>query len=216
MMNFAVIPTAGRACLKQSFEAIDSQVDKVFLIETDATAEYRIEGCGIFRRHCDFLDVGTVNISRWWNHGLRLAEAEARRGGHEQWNVAIINDDAIVPPGWIDAVCARMNQEGAVAGCSGNHNVTQRLPVAVPLDQRMTGYAFVLAGGSGLWANEELHWYFTDDYLDWEARKAGGMSMVRGFPVEHLHPNGLVDEELHRQIARDAQTFVDIYGRRPW
>jgi hypothetical protein len=74
----------------------------------------------------------------------------------------------------------------------------------------------MVAGELGLRANEDLYWYFSDDWMDWESRKLGGMVMVPGFPVQHLYPNQQVTPEMQVQIAKDAQTFVEIYGTRPW
>jgi len=64
-------------------------------------------------------------------------------------------------------------------------------------------------------ANELFAWYYSDDYIDWESRLAGGMAMVRGFPVTHLYPNAQVSPEIQVQIAEDAANFYASYGRMP-
>jgi len=169
-------------------------------------------------------DPGDVNISRWWNMGLDYIDTWNRfaKGfgfAANKWDVAILNDDAIVPEGWFDAVSGTMRQMGVAAGCSGAPGgmpVLHTQPGPVSLDTRLCGYAFMLAGERGLRADERIKWYFTDDYLDWESRKLGGMVNIPGFQVRHLYPNGQVTPEIHAQIAQDAQTFVDIYGMRPW
>lgn len=225
-MRFAVIPTNGRPCLKQAYDAIRPQVDGVVIVDT--VGDLQVKHPWTVETYRMIQAQGGANISRWWNQGLlwaeRIHDIRTRpRTPHGQlmwdpveYEVAIINDDAIVPEGWVNAVSTEMRARGAVAGCSGGHDVTLREAVAVPLDMRMQGFAFILAGERGLRANENLHWYFTDDYIDWESRVAGGMSMIRGYPVEHLHPNEQLTPEIHEQIARDAQTFFDLYGRRPW
>jgi hypothetical protein len=221
-VKFAVIPTNGRDCLEQCLEAIAPQVDFIYLIRTSPDvfpdfvhkhlADRKI---GWAYAYCD-----AVNISCWWNQGLETVAMLAEIEKKETWDVAVINDDVIVPPGWFDAVAEGMRRFDCAAACSGAPaGVSDSIlmtPVAVPLETRMQGFAFMLAGEKGLRANEDLHWYFTDDYIDWESRKLGGMNMVGGYPVQHLYPNGQVTPEIHAQIARDAQTFVDIYGRRPW
>lgn len=225
-MRYAIIPTNGRECLKRAYDAIRPQVDDVVIVNT--TRDLEEKHPWVIGECHRVIDTEGINISRWWNRGLRRAERihdiKTRPTGPVgqlmwdpvQYEVAIINDDAIVPEGWVNAVSNEMRARGAVAGCSGGHDVTLREPVAVPLDMRLQGFAFILAGERGLRANENLHWYFTDDYIDWESRVAGGMSMIRGYPVEHLHPNEQLTPEIHEQIARDAQTFFDLYGRRPW
>jgi hypothetical protein len=163
-----------------------------------------------------------INISAWWNRGLDHARILAGRLSDympPRWDVAILNDDAIVPEGWFTAVAGKMRDMKAAAACSGGNgpmSVFHTHPGPVGLDTRLQGFAFVVAGELGLRANESLKWYFTDDWMDWESRKLGGMVMIPGFHVEHLHPNGQLTPEIHAQIAQDAQTFVDIYGMRPW
>lgn len=224
-LKFAVIPSNGRECLNLCVAAIQPQVDKVIVINTGQSPD--AGGFHRFPMRSETLDqyyanTEQVNISAWWNQGLDAAEAYAKlitrykKVPADTWDVAILNDDAIVPEGWFDAVTAGMRMHRAAAGCSGGHDLCLRRAEAVPLDYRMQGFAFILSGQQGLRANEDLHWYFTDDYIDWESRKHGGMAMVRDYPVTHLYPNGQLTPELHEQTARDAQTFVDIYGARPW
>lgn len=214
MTKFAVIPSNGRIVLDDCIAAIQPQVDRVFVIDTGDCHDITREYDEVWRFQCDVPN----NISHWWNEGINLANHLATTHDYPspQWSIAILNDDAIVPPGWFDAVANSMYERGAVAGCSGNHDITWRKAEAVPLDMRMQGFAFMLKGGVPLWADEELKWYFTDDYIDWRARQMGGMSMCRGYPVEHRFPNGQLTPELTAQIAQDAQLFVDIFGSRPW
>jgi len=158
------------------------------------------------------------NLSKIWNAGLIACAQDAKRMGCDKWDVAILNDDAIIPEGWYEAVSHKMREMRVAAACSGAVAMPVLHTHAGPVDlaTRMQGYAFLLRGELGLRANEDLHWYFTDDYLDWESRKLGGMVMVPGFPVDHLFPNGQMTAELQAQCAIDAQTFVDLYGMRPW
>lgn len=211
-MRFAVIATNGRDCFGDSFRAISSQVDHVYVTETADGTHERMAAQGVKRDYVDYFTTH-MNISRWWNRGLERAD---RRNWDDTWEVAIVNDDCIVPDGWMEAVCSGMRQRQAVAGCSGAHDITLRVPEPVPLDMRMQGFAFVLAGEKQLRFDEQLTWWCGDDDMDWRSREAGGMSMIRGFPVQHLYPNGQMTPELHVQVAGDMQRFVDKWGRRPW
>jgi hypothetical protein len=213
-MRYAVVPSNGRACLTDCIHKIYDQVDRIIVIDTgEAWCRLEPGDPKIWRMACDTPN----NISHWWNEGIYLAEHFQMYHMIEgPWEVGIINDDALVPPDWFANVAGHMRDVDAVAGCSGGHDVIQTEAVAVPLDQRMEGFAFILAGEHGLHANEKLHWYFSDDYIDWEARKGGGMAMFKGSRVEHLYPNRQLSSALAAQTAVDAQTFVDIYGRRPW
>ena len=216
--RFVIIPTNGRECLDRCLAAIRPQVDMVVLIKTK---EFVRHGHHPDPGLVSFQDYDGVNISRWWNDGLfAAAEAVVKQDpGPTKWDVAIINDDVIVPEGWFDAISGSMRQLRAAAGCSGG---TGRMPVLhtqpgpVPLDTRLQGFAFIVAGEFGLRANEELRWYWSDDYMDWESRKLGGMVMIPDFHVEHLYPNQQVTAEMQVMIAEDGQKFVDLYGMRPW
>lgn len=208
-----MIPSNGRECLDDCIEAIQQQVDQVIVIDTGKA----YERLGNFNHHQSIIRMPCSvpnNISHWWNEGLNLAQS--LNHDVELWDVAIVNDDAIVPPGWFEAVATGMRARQAAAGCSGQHDITWRTADPVPLDMRMQGFAFILAGEEELRANEDLHWYFTDDYIDWESRKLGGMTMVNGWPVEHRHPNGQLTHELAALIPQDAERFQALYGKRPW
>ena len=218
--RYAVIPTNMRDCLQQCVEAIDSQVDKVILIDTrDGYAG------GVFNDRYFYLPHrGEKNISRWWNHGLDYAEKHHTHALNNdlvtsaKFDVAVLNDDAIVPEGWFDAVSGAMRQMGVAAGCSGGHSmpVLHTQNQAPPLATRMQGFAFILAGELGLRADEQFIWYCGDDDLGRRAAIAGGMVMVPGMHVNHLYPNQQVNDLLASAIPGDMQRYVDKWGGRPW
>lgn len=224
--RFAVIPTNGRECVLDAVAAVRDQAQMTFVVWTNTREHGEVlpqwaqappDGVMVIY---DLDSVKEINISRWWNVGLGWGEQYARKwGGFKKWDVAILNDDAIVPEGWFDAVSGTMRQMGVAAGCSGappGMPVLHTRPGPVGLETRLQGFAYIVAGELGLRANEQLRWYFTDDYMDWESRKLGGMVMVPGFRVNHLYPNGQMSPEIEAQVAQDAQTFVNLYGMRPW
>ena len=217
-MKLAVIPSNGRECLNQCVAAIEPQVDHIIIIAAGDSAVLS-KFTALESLHSKKLTVHRTyvknNISAWWNQGFASAKSKAHR--RKEWKVAVLNDDAIVSENWFDAVACHMDVANCVTGCSGPVTSVLRDPGPVPLHVRMVGYAYIIRGEAEIRANEDLHWYFTDDYIDWESRKRGGMGMTEAAPpVEHLYPNGQLTPELHAQIAQDAQTFVDIYGQRPW
>jgi len=200
--------------------AISPQVDSTILVYTVPWKD------GEVRPHPHFgvalRDVGSPNISRWWNEGLDICTqvmdmTEGDTPG--RYDVAILNDDVIVPPGWFDAVSDGMRMYECAAACSGAPNsspVLLQRPGPVPLHTRLQGFAFILAGEKGIRANEELRWYFSDDYIDWRARELGGMVMIPGHSVNHLYPNEQMTGELHQFSAEDAAKFKEIWGVMPW
>lgn len=213
-LNFAIIPTNGRACFKDCLLAIEPQVDEVIVVEGGPDAAYMSWVEHPVVREND------LNISKWWNAGLDMVEQLARGADRSRWNVAILNDDTIVPPGWMLACSSAMREEKAAAACSGGtttpHRVIHREPGPVGLMTRMKGFGFVLAGEKGIRANEKLRWYFSDDHVDWMARRLGGMVTVPGYGVEHLYPNQQMGSELQATVPEDATEFVAFWGTRPW
>ena len=216
--RFVVIPTNGRACLKDCLQAIQPQVDSVILIYTVPYVEGELRvraGQGIVIRDLR----RPPNISRWWNQGLTTAQLVMDQLPKQPYDVAVLNDDVIVPPGWFDAVEHDMRKLGGVAGCSGGqyaNTLIQTQPGPIPLHHRMQGFAFILAGEAGIRANEDLRWYYSDDFIDWKAREAGGMVQISGYHVEHLHPNAQMTPELHVICGEDAGKFLALWGRMPF
>lgn len=215
--RYAIIPSNGRECLRQCFDAILPQVDWVMIIRTDRTLgweQYITEKSSVLTE----VDQG-INISKWWNAGLQWIHDWDPEWPQSKYDVAILNDDTIVPEGWFDAVAGQMRDKRAVGASSGS-------PIGMPvlhtragprsLDQRMQGFAFIVAGETGIRADEQFAWYCGDDDLEWRLSAMGGVVVIPGFPVQHLHPNGQVTPEIHELIAKDMQSFVDKWGTRPW
>lgn len=224
--RFAIVPSKAQTperigLMRRCVEAISPQVDEVLII--DNTSDFSI-GSGPGYRLPDntivYHDpIDPVNLSYLWNLGLDHSRTAAEGRHAPVWDVAILNDDAIVPAGWFDVVSGAMRAHGAAAGCGRNHHggvIVHREAKPVSLFIRMTGWAFILAGEKGARANEQLKWWFGDDHLDWLSRKLGGVVVVPGFEAEHLAENGQVTPELQEQIAKDAAAFVAYWGMRPW
>lgn len=217
--TYAIIPTNGRPCFKDCLAAVEHQVDDVIVIEGGpnarlfgAISDYGDHSFAIIREP-------ELNISKWWNLGLNLVADRARENRWSRWNVVILNDDALLPAGWVDVVAAKMRQMYAAAGCTGNPNPIPAFHThagQVDLATRMQGYAFMLAGEKGVRANEQLKWYFSDDHVDWASRQLGGMVSIPGYHVRHLYPNSQVTPEVQKMIAEDATKFVAYWGARPW
>jgi GT2 family glycosyltransferase len=155
-----------------------------------------------------------------WNLGYSVAASYANGEPHY---VATINDDAIVPPGWLDAVTAAMEETGAAAGCSDPSGLlaeplVHHRPGPVDLRFRLAGWAFVLRGDLGLRADEAMRIWYSDDDIAWQAATLGGVVLVPGYPVEHRHPNEQINArpELVEQTGRDRATFTAKWGQAPF
>jgi hypothetical protein len=227
--RYAIIPSNGRECLDQAIEAIYPQVDRVLITWTSAWDGRRSLPrpdddkilYAIWRNRPGGADPAP-NISAWWNEGLENAKEISRHDfpSRTEWDVAILNDDAIVSEDWFERISRGMRRHGGAAASSGaRHGITEVLTEPGPVPgwpNPLQGYAFMLAGEKGLRANEDLHWYFTDNYIDWESRKLGGTVILPVCSVQHLYPNGQMDHDLQVRTGVDAQVFVDLYGMRPW
>lgn len=216
--TFAVVPSNGRPVLDECLAAVADQVDAIILIGNNWQRPRGIGGPSTYVT----LDFGSDrNISRWWNQGLRKAATLARHRDCAEWNVVVLNDDAVVPPGWVDALSAAMRSTTAILAypdqCGGQQQILHTKAEPVDLRQRITGYAYMLRGEAGLQLDESMAWWFSDDSLDWEARENGGALLVPGIPVRHLYPNGFTDAhlELQEQAGRDRETFIAKWGRAP-
>lgn len=220
--SYAIIPTANRPQVAlQAIEAIAPQVDVVYVVDNGDNEEipdYEDSHLGYDYYVIEYDKQGQVpNLCLFWNIALDLIQMDVKRMGAEQWDVAILNDDAIVPEGWFQAVSSAMREHGCAAASScGSQLAIHREPGPVPLMTRMYGPAFVVAGEKGLRGDERLKWYYTDDYMDWESRKLGGMVIIPGYIVNHMHPNAQVTPEIQVQISNDATMFHEIYGQMPW
>ena len=214
-LRFGTIPTNGRDCVDRAVSSLLPQVDYLAVIEAGPTVIKRTypEQVSIFTD-----EIEPLNISRWWNLGLEWAQTVAMSLEENVWDIAIINDDVEVPPTWLCYIADDMRQLGCVGACSGGNGssaVIHRAPATVSAFTRLQGFAFVLAGESGIRANEEYRWYFSDDHIDFTARTLGGSVMFPGCHVTHRHPNSQMTPDMQVIIAEDAAKFHAQWGVMP-
>ena len=219
-----VIPTYNRPeVLVRCLEAAVPQADMVFVIDnSEDPARYWVRDQDTWPKvYLARVPMRPPNLSRLWNLGIGAAERWARSQGYERWDVAVLNDDAIIPPDWFNAVSAAMRDLNCAAASTGlpgspGQVLIHRTPGTTALYQRMQGHAFMLRGEANLRADKRLSWWCGDNDLDMQARERSGTVILAGWPVEHLHPDQSTTGELAAQTAVDMQTFVDKWGWRPW
>ncbi|KAF2774634.1 glycosyltransferase [Streptomyces sp. OM5714] len=218
----AVIPTRDRHdLLTECVGSVVDQVDRVIIIDNLSDPPVDVDQwhgkVGVVR-----IPVDPPNISSFWNVGIALADGSAHHAGAAQWDIVVLNSDVVVPPGWTATLSAAMRSTSAVLAYPDQHGGREQLlhTKAIPVDlrQRITGYAYMLRGETGLRLDEDLVWWYGDDDLDWRAREQGGALLVPGLAVDHRCPNGSLYErpELEQQTARDRETFAAKWGRTPW
>lgn len=219
LFRAAVIPTRDRHdMLDDCINSVVDQVDRVIVLDNGSVPPIDPEPwhgkVGVVS-----LPIDPPNISTLWNVGIALADSSSPT---DAWDIAVLNSDVVVPPGWIDTLSAAMRSTTAVLAYPDQHGGQQQIlhTKAEPIDlrQRITGYAFMLRGEHGLRFDETLAWWFGDDDGDWRAREQGGALLVPGIPVEHRAPNVSTHErpELLEQTGRDRATFEAKWGRTPW
>jgi GT2 family glycosyltransferase len=180
--------------------AIAPQVD-LLVVVAHGEPEYAWEA---FRDRPAWLAVAMIpyyaevpNISTMWNMGL----SNAHNYFQSNYDVAVLNDDAIVPDDWFGRVTAAMRDKGAAAGC-----------VLRPWDDRMAGYAFVLDGDRGLRLDEQFRWWYGDTDLQRQAEAAGGVAFAHGRDVEHRHPDSTTVGVLAEVAAEDRLRYERKWG----
>lgn len=232
--RLAVVPTHNRpAELARLIEAVAPQCDRIIVIDNASSPPVRRweidewpagrsgepNSCWIKVVHDD---EQPPNLSRLWNVGLNMIGQLCREV--PAYDIAVLNDDAVPPPGWWDNVSAAMRMHGAVAGSSDPSDQLPRGAVRVwhadaPMSvaTRLAGWAMLLRGEwDGARFDERLRWWYGEDEISLRARQAGGLVHVGGFPVENTGANTSTVGVLAEQAGRDRQTFIDITGRQPW
>ena len=131
------------------------------------------------------------NLSRFWNVLFDYCRQAAAFREADRYDVAVFNDDAIVPAGWFD-VCStvlRGHPTAAVAHTGTSpvhrHELLEQYPY--PREKRMCPWAFVVRGELGLRADEQLAWWFGDDDFCRQAIDAGGVLAAPGPLVINAH-----------------------------
>lgn len=160
------------------------------------------------------------NLSRLWNVGLAAAQMLAALTTSDKYDVAILNDDAVVPVGWLDRVSRALRDNNCAAACSDPHGNLRQTIIKYTHDDdssnRMCGWAFMLRGELQLRADERFRWWWGDTDLDWQARHAGGLAIVPSHPVRNLFANESTRGELLAQTAIDRVEFINKWGSAPW
>lgn len=149
-------------------------------------------------------------LHRMWNEGLEFA---ANRSNGKPYNVAVLNNDLEVPPGFL----ARL--EGGLRSHEDNWisypnwhgaDIPDRASVVTKGGggdgRSLCGWAFMLKGESGLRFDEQFSWWYGDSDIQRQAEAAGKhVVCVGGCFCDHLHPN----ESTHSEPGRLAQAFED-------
>lgn len=159
------------------------------------------------------------HLSRFWNVLFDAVAKHATAAGFETWDVAVFNDDAVVPSGWFD-VCQTVlrGHDSAVVAHTGTvpvhrHELVDAYPY--PREKRMCPWAFVVRGEAGLRADESMRWWYFDDDFNRQAIDAGGVIAVPGPLVINADAVKSTVGVLEEQAGKDAVTFATKWGGTP-
>jgi len=220
VIRYAVIPTRGNRMdeLRRCAEAIASQVSGIVVIDNTDDGSVWDVGLNGFRwpdTHIIHDPEQPPNLSRLWNLGIDYCRQRA--DGVGQWEVAVLNDDVIVPPYWFAELGTQMRSASCAAAGYGPRLAVHRTPGTTDLMDRLPGFAFILAGETGIRADEDLRWWCGDNDLDMQARAISGTLIWPG-EVVHLYPDlsTYFNPVLQAQTGLDMDRFVKKWGFRPW
>lgn len=223
MNRFAVILTHNRlAMLRDCVAAVGPQADVVIVVDNASDPPVRAQDLPLAGTTGCVLGIPDQppNLAYLWNRGIDLATGMHHDPG--PWWIAFLCDDTVIPDGWYTAVVDAMTATGAAAGCSNpwgqQHQPRVKTVPDSDLIGRMPGWAFIIDGSKGLRADESMRWWWLDTDMDWQARAAGGMVMIGGYPVPNRLPNDCTNArpELAEQAGRDGETFTAKWKVRPW
>jgi GT2 family glycosyltransferase len=229
--RYAIIPTHNRpARLLALVASLGSQCDYIFV--TDNASDPPVDGFALQRATPDGCLVAIAtddeqppHLSRMWNDLLNNVAEHAASESHERWDVAILNDDAVIPAGWYDA-CAAALRDAAICRDmrhGGDTQVTHTEPTSPPLldaddlhnnpRNRMCPHAFVVRGEAGQRADEAMRWWWFDTDFDLTARLNGGVLSVAGPRVANALANTTTRGPLAEQAEKDGAVFAAKWSR---
>lgn len=193
---WVVVPTCGRDTLTAAIDSTGIPRDRVVVIVTALNVDVP-DGCR------SIIDVGPINIHRWWNRGIALAESHGARF------VAVINDDVLLDADSLPTLVDAM--DGATLASPG-------APVRMtdPFKHHpmtILGSCWVLDVTHGLRPDEAYRWWYGDNKLDWDARRHGEGIARASVTFEHLAPNHLTSEspDLQSLANLDAYTWAQAH-----
>jgi hypothetical protein len=211
--RYAIIPTHNRPHLLTALVAsLGRQCDRIVVLDNasapPADEEQLQSAAGV-----PVLVLGDEeqppHLSRFWNVLLDHIADEAKREGHDEYDVAILNDDSVVPAGWYNA-CATALRGHDTAVIAHTAQTSPALLTDLHNDpgNRMCPHAFVIRGELGMRADEDMRWWWFDTDLDLRARRSGGVLSVAGPRVVNARANSTTVGVLADQAQADGAVFA--------
>jgi hypothetical protein len=226
--RYAIIPTHNRpARLLSLVVSLGGQCDTIVVL--DNASNPPVDAEKLRASVPDRVSVEVIrdeeqppNLARFWNVMLtHCAEDVCNCMGEwmrehtsdcprvSGYDIAILNDDSVVPAGWFDA-CSKGLRAHPTAKVAHTNPTRPALLVEIGENEpgnRMTPHAFVVRGEHGQRADESMKWWYQDTNWDWEARQAGGVLSVPGPVVVNALANTTTKGVLAEQALKDKAAF---------
>lgn len=219
----AIIPTHNRhQLLNELVSSIHNDVDLIVVVDNASTPVVSVDEVG---SHATIVvihdDEQPPNLSRLWNVGLDSVSAFMSELNVDTYDVAIFNDDTMIPTGWFDDVTGHLRAHPTAAVASrASHgsvgSVIEKLEPDSDLAHRMCPWAFVTRGELSIRADETIRWWWGDTDFDWQARQRGGVLIIPGEPARNALANSSTVGALAEQAGRDREAFARKWGYNPW
>ena len=216
--RYAIIPTHNRPQLLLALVAsLGRQADAVVVVDNasappvDADALCKTAPGVVVEVIRD--DEQPPNLARLWNVMLDRCAELAKHAGQDAWDVAALNDDAVLPATWYGTVATAL-REHPTAALAHTTPTTPALLTELRNDpgNRMCPHAFVTRGELGLRADETMRWWYFDTDFDLSARQVGGVLSVPGPRVINARANSTTVGVLAEQAHKDRDTFEAKWG----
>jgi GT2 family glycosyltransferase len=211
--RYAIIPTHNRpARLLALVASLGTQCDHIVVLDNaseppvDVEKLERAAGDALVQVFRD--EEQPPNLARFWNTMFDACAHAAKERDEDVYDVAVLNDDSVVPAGWYDA-CSTGLRGHDTAVISHTTPTTPALLTELHNDpyNRMTPHAFVIRGEADMRADEAMLWWYFDSDLDQRARLAGGVLSVNGPRVANALANTTTRGVLAEQAEKDRATF---------
>lgn len=160
------------------------------------------------------------NLSRFWNvmFDLCVKRMPAPVSHNKPWDVAVFNDDSIVPAGWYDTVATALREHPTAAVAHTGDRWVPKPDLLTDFNfdrsRRMAPHAFVVRGELGLRSDESMRWWYFDDDFSRQAILAGGVLAVPGPVVVNSMAVSSTVGALAMQAAKDRETFEKKWANR--
>jgi GT2 family glycosyltransferase len=164
------------------------------------------------------------NLSELYNIGMDVASSYPYDGEFSddaEWNLVLLNDDVVCPPGWVTSLSDAMRATTAVMAYTDRLGRAEPTlytqPPTTPHETCMVA-ACMMRGELNIRWDEQFRWWYGDTDLDYRCRQLGGVLAVPGQMPEHLHPSAqtFADAELTAQTHRDRAAFERKWNGVPW